>query len=127
METDMKKILALLLCMTMLVCTFAGCGGSIKQNAEDKGAEIPVYIASEVFTLDPAYAYLDDASAKIMGLLYEGLFVMNEDGKPENLQWVTPDDPVPFYPDFCRTELVRDGRYVIPEDRTVKHFFTDDR
>ena len=50
-----------------------------------------------------------------------------EDGAQENLQWVSPDDPYPFYPEFCRTELVRDGRYVVPEVRTVKHFFSDDR
>ncbi|MBR4149957.1 MAG: NUDIX domain-containing protein [Firmicutes bacterium] len=50
-----------------------------------------------------------------------------EDGNPEQLQWVSPGDPYPYYPEFCRTELVKDGRYTVPEDRTVKHFFSDDR
>ena len=77
----MKKTIALMLCILTLAAAFAGCA-QIKQEAEDKGAELPVYLSTEIFTLDPAYAYLDEASVKIMGLLYEGLFTMGSDGKP---------------------------------------------
>ena len=76
----MKKILALLLCAIMLCGVLAGCRGSISQDAEDKGALIPIYLATEIYNLDPAYAYLDEAGAKILGLLYEGLFEMDENG-----------------------------------------------
>ena len=79
----MKKILALLLCAIMLCGVLAGCRGSISQDAEDKGALIPIYLATEIYNLDPAYAYLDEAGAKILGLLYEGLFEMDENGKPQ--------------------------------------------
>lgn len=79
----MKKILALLLCAIMLCGVLAGCRGSIPQDAEDKGALIPIYLASEIYSLDPAFAYLDEAGAKILGLLYEGLFEMDENGKPQ--------------------------------------------
>ena len=43
-----------------------------------------------------------------------------EDGNPEFLEWVAPDDPRTIYPDFFRDELAR------PE-RAVKHFVTDER
>ncbi len=79
----MKKILALLLCVIMLCGVLAGCRGSIPQDAEDKGALIPIYLASEIYNLDPAFAYLDEAGAKILGLIYEGLFEMDENGKPQ--------------------------------------------
>ena len=38
----------------------------------------------------------------------------------ETMQWVSPDDPRTIYPDFYRTELSR-------QERTVKHFVTDER
>ncbi len=43
-----------------------------------------------------------------------------EDGQKEYLRWIAPDDPVKFYPEFFRTELIRPSR-------TVKHFVTDER
>lgn len=79
----MKKFLAMLLCAIMLCGVLASCGGSISQDADDKGALIPVYMTEEIYNLDPAFAYLDDAGAKILGLIYEGLFEMDENGKPQ--------------------------------------------
>lgn len=79
----MKKIMALLLCIIMLGSVLTGCRGSIAQDAEDKGAVIPVYMTTEIYNLDPAVAYLDEAGAKILGLIYEGLFEMDENGKPQ--------------------------------------------
>ena len=79
----MKKLLAMLLCAIMLCSVLASCGGSIPQDADDKGALIPVYMTEEIYNLDPAFAYLDDAGAKILGLIYEGLFEMDANGKPQ--------------------------------------------
>lgn len=76
----MKKILALILCAVLLVPCLASCSG-IKPSDEDKGAEIPVHLSTEIYNLDPAYAYLDDAAAKILPLIYEGLFKLDENGK----------------------------------------------
>ncbi len=76
----MKKILALILCAVLLVPCLASCTG-IKPSDEDKGAEIPVHLSTEIYNLDPAYAYLDDAAAKILPLIYEGLFKLDDDGK----------------------------------------------
>ena len=38
----------------------------------------------------------------------------------EFLRWITPDDPIRYYPEFFRTELSR------PQNG-VKHFITDER
>ena len=43
-----------------------------------------------------------------------------EDESKEHLQWISPDDPRTYYPDFFRSELMH------PE-KTVKHFVTDER
>ncbi|MBR5515038.1 MAG: peptide ABC transporter substrate-binding protein [Clostridia bacterium] len=77
----MKKILALTLCLVMLVPVFAACG-KIKPTDDDKGAEIPVYLTDPVFNLDPAFAYLDDGAVEILQMIFEGLYTLDEKGKP---------------------------------------------
>ena len=76
----MKRILALALCLMMIVTLFASCG---KKDEEDKGAIIRTYMTSNIYNFDPIYAYTDDATTKIMGMIYEGLFRLNADGKVE--------------------------------------------
>lgn len=76
----MKKLIALLMCVVLLVPVLVSCGG-IMPDDEDKGAEIPVHLSTEIYNLDPAYAYLDDAGSKILPLIYEGLFTYDEDGE----------------------------------------------
>ena len=43
-----------------------------------------------------------------------------EDAAREYLRWIAPDDPVRYYPEFFRTELMR-------ADRGVKYVLTDQR
>jgi len=43
-----------------------------------------------------------------------------EDDHEEFLRWIDVDDPIKYYPEFFRTELLH------PEDG-VKHFVTDER
>ncbi|MBE6717649.1 MAG: peptide ABC transporter substrate-binding protein [Ruminococcaceae bacterium] len=76
----MKRILAFTLCLVMLVPLFAGCG---KKDENDKGAIIRAYMTSDIYNFDPIYAYTDDATTKIMGMVYEGLFRLNKDNKVE--------------------------------------------
>lgn len=76
----MKKILALLLCFMMILTSFISCGN--KEN-EDEGAEIKMYISDPVYNFDPAEAYKNEAALKIVSLMFDNLFVMNEDGKVE--------------------------------------------
>lgn len=77
----MKKVLALLLCLVTVAAVFAGC--SQQSDSNDNGAIINAYIASETFSLDPAYMTTDDDAGKILGLLYEGLTRINSNGKLE--------------------------------------------
>lgn len=76
----MKKTLSLLLVLVMLAGTLAGCGG-IAKDSKDKGAQINVYIGNEIRDYDPAYAMIDDTSAKIFGLIYAGLVSLDDNGK----------------------------------------------
>lgn len=77
----MKRILSIALCLFMLVPMLAACGSS---DSEDKGAVIQMYLSSDIYNFDPVYSYTDDATTKIMGLLYQGLFEIGESGKVEN-------------------------------------------
>ena len=74
----MKRILALTLCLIMLVPLFVSCG-----NKNEEGAVIRTYMTSDIYNFDPIYAYTDEAATKIMGMLYEGLFRLNEKNKVE--------------------------------------------
>ncbi len=74
----MKRILAFTLCLVMLVPLFASCG---KKDEDDKGAVIRAYMTSDIYNFDPVYAYTDDATTKIMGMIYEGLFELDTEGK----------------------------------------------
>ncbi len=76
----MKRILALVLCLLMIVPLFISCG---KKDEEDKGAIIRTYMTSDIYNFDPIYAYTDEAATKIMGMVYEGLFRLSPKGKVE--------------------------------------------
>ena len=74
----MKRILSLLLSVTMLLgacATLASCG-----EPKDNGAEISVYLG-EVFDLDPTDYYVDSNAEQVMSLLFEPLFSVNKRGK----------------------------------------------
>lgn len=81
----MKKVLALVLCLTTLAACFAGCTFEEKETKqEDKGATIQLYMSTEIYNFDPLQAYIDDAGQQVLSLLYEGLFTLNKDGKRVN-------------------------------------------
>jgi len=76
----MKKFVALMLCLLMVLTMFAACDRG-NEGEEDKCPTIPVYISTEIANFDPAYSNLDEAATKILGLLYEGLFKIDANGK----------------------------------------------
>lgn len=76
----MKRIIALALCLLMIVPLFVSCGS---KDEEDKGAVIRAYMTSNIYDFDPIHAYTDDATTKIMGMIYEGLFRLSSKGKVE--------------------------------------------
>ena len=83
----MKKLIALLLCLIMILSVFAGCASSKNDKKEkeeeevDPGAYIRMYITEPIYNFDPAYAYGNEAALRIVSLLYDNLFVLGENGQ----------------------------------------------
>lgn len=74
----MKKITSLFLAVVMAafsLLSLSSCG--LVQD----GAEISVYLSDEVYDLDPAACYTDDNALLLISLLFEPLFVLDDDGK----------------------------------------------
>lgn len=74
----MKKIIALLLSLIMLAGALASCS-TLKEG--EKGASISMYFASYPHTLDPAYVQLNSDVTEILGLIFESLTTIDEDGE----------------------------------------------
>ncbi|MGM9626096.1 MAG: ABC transporter substrate-binding protein [Eubacteriales bacterium] len=77
----MKRILAFLLAMMMIAGMMVSCGNS--EEEEDKGAEISIYLGSEIRNWDPAQMYTQASAVKFFSLVYEGLTRINAEGKME--------------------------------------------
>ena len=82
----MKRIFALLLCAaTLLTCfAFVGCEFKDKKKTEkeeDKGQYITAYLTDNVYDLDPAKAYTNEAVASVVSLMFDTLFKLDENGK----------------------------------------------
>lgn len=78
----MKKLIAFALCLIMLLSVFAGCAAN-EEKEEDLGAYIYMYLTEPVYNFDPALAYGNESALRVVSLLYDNLFVLNESGKPE--------------------------------------------
>lgn len=77
-HTMMKRVLALLLCVAALLTTFVGCA---QEDEDYKGQYITTYLTDNVYDLDPANAYKNEALSKIVGLMFDTLFTLDEKGK----------------------------------------------
>ena len=97
----MKKVIALLLCLATALTILSSCA----RDEDDKGAIVNMYLFNEIRNFDPLYAYTNASSVEydgdgtsgvflsklnanaeaveLLGLLYEGLFRLNADGKIE--------------------------------------------
>lgn len=73
-----KRALALILCFVMLALALAGCA---KKDEDDLGAYIYMYLTDMVYDLDPAHAYENESNLKVVSLLFDNLFVLDENGK----------------------------------------------
>ena len=77
----MKKFLALALAVVMVFSAafLTACG---KKSDDDKGAVIQMYLSAFPTNLDPTESiYASSDNAKLFGLLYEGLYTINDKGE----------------------------------------------
>ncbi len=72
-----KRILILVLCLTMLVGVLAGC----KSRTDDDGAYITMFLTDEIYDFDPANAYHNTDAVNVVSLLFEPLFTLTSSGK----------------------------------------------
>ncbi len=79
----MKRLIALLLCLATLICVFSACSKTNEEEEEDLGAYVHMYLSEPIYTFDPALAYKNEAALKVVSLMYENLFVLNDKGKVE--------------------------------------------
>lgn len=77
----MKRILTLTLALVMLLSTVLGLASC---GIEDDGAIINAYYVGELYDFDPARAALDDDAMRVLSLLYEPLFTLDEKGRIKN-------------------------------------------
>lgn len=61
------------------VCILTGCREKLEDNY--RGQQFIAYLGTNVYDLDPAHAYNNKALADIVGLLYDTLFKIDENGK----------------------------------------------
>ena len=78
----MQKIFALILAASMLTAVLAGCSG----DPDDRGAFLYMYLAADPsnINLDPAKMLFSAEAVKFIGLMFEGLTVMDERGRLGN-------------------------------------------
>ncbi len=79
----MKRLLALILACLMLVSVLTACGGNEDEKKKDeiKGAEIQMFLTTLPESIDPSAAYTTTDHIRLMGLLYEGLTTIEDNGK----------------------------------------------
>lgn len=77
-----KRILALLLCAVMLVpCLFGLTACSTLKYEGDLGAYITMYLTDDIYDFDPANAYYNADAINVIGMMYDTLFTLDENGK----------------------------------------------
>ena len=88
----LTRVLCLVLCLLMLTPTLVACAA----KELTYGPQINMYLSTEVYNFDPAYAYLDSNSVKVLGLMFEGLMKLDEKGnlkKAMCTDWEYTEDP----------------------------------
>ncbi len=101
-----KRIIALLLCVVMIVPCLAAC--SKKKNG-DLGAYITMYLTDDIYDFDPAKAFYNQDVANVVSMMFDTLFVLNDDGKVKKSlvkKYTVKEDPVSneFYMELTLNE-----------------------
>ncbi len=74
-----KKIIALALCLVMAVSFLPSC----KKDENYVGPIINMYLSEMIYDFDPLYAFNNESALKVISLIFEPLFELNEKGKVE--------------------------------------------
>lgn len=98
-----KRILASVLCLVMMLGSLV-CLSGCSSDPDDKGQILTMYLSDQVYDLDPANAYYNDATTSVVNLLFDTLFKIDSNGKVKN-------------------SLVK--RYVINEDAAANEYTMD--
>ena len=77
----LKKIIALLLCVLMMIPVFSSCA---KRDENDLGPMITMYLTDEIYNFDPFYAYYNSSTLNIVSMLFETLFKLDDKGRIQN-------------------------------------------
>lgn len=75
----MKRIISLLMTLVLIfgaLTTLSSCG-----KPKDDGAEINIYLGSQVFDFDPSDYYVSANAERVLALIYEPLFTLKNNGK----------------------------------------------
>lgn len=116
----MKRIFALLLCAATLLTTFVGC--SSEDGEEFKGQYITTYLTDNVYDLDPANAYKNEALSKVVGLMFDTLFTLDNNGKVKKSlvkeYWIEENESAGEYKMYLRLKKTNwsDGTAVSAND-----------
>jgi len=71
------RIIALALCLLMVIPVFTSCSNEIVES------QLQVYFSHQIYDLDPLNAFNNDAQAKVVSLLFAGLYKLDDNGKPK--------------------------------------------
>ena len=77
----LKRIIALILCAATCLSLCVGLVSCNSKKNEDKGQSVIMYLPDVIYDLDPAHAFNNKNTASIVGLMFETLFKLNENGK----------------------------------------------
>ena len=82
----MRRIAALVLIAAVMCASLAGFAGCGERDENDKGATLIMYLAGDPsnLNLDPAKLIYSAEAIKFMGLIFEGMMKMDENGKLQN-------------------------------------------
>ncbi len=76
----LKRIIALLLCITTCLTACVSFVSCKNKNEDDKGQSVIMYLPETIYDLDPAHAYNNKSVASIVGLMFDTLFKLDEKG-----------------------------------------------
>ena len=86
----MKRFFALTLTLLLLLSCFASCSFQFEEKEEKqlteeeeeelKGGQITMYLTDLIYDFDPANAYNNEAALKVISLLYEPAFYLDQNG-----------------------------------------------